>query len=223
MQTLSRRSTESSLSTSPSSPLPVFVQHETTQTQVSVLEASGFDLRILSSRAFPVGQIVKVKTLTGFPASEEEFPGVVHFVVSRLGRFEIGIVLVCHVAEELIVISTGGQRVNIRFQCKVPGDVYWTDSATKESATVLNYSRGGICLQTRHRAEPGSSFQLKWNYPVPGTYMKSASGCFSGVVRWSSGSDGSALAGCKLNGALGYLVAGVDLGLMKGFRPVFGR
>ncbi len=196
--------------------VPVYVERGRVRTQVNVLEAAGFDLRVLSTVKIPAGSEVRVITESGFPASESTFPGVVHNSRSGTLRTECGIVLSRRVPPELELMCNAGLRINLRFQCCVSGEVQWGNSEARTRATVLNYSRHGVCLRSDTVAIPGEPFRFFWDHQsVRYSRLAGGSQCVLGTVRWATGEEGLSLAGCELTRSLGYVMSGIDDRLLQ--------
>ncbi|MBL8820158.1 MAG: PilZ domain-containing protein [Planctomyces sp.] len=172
--------------------------------EAQIREASGYDIMVDFSRPLPElkpGQHLNVVFLTAIPTVEISIPGIVHWVSGETSSVAMGIMLASPVPPEFLACHPSCLRSSIRFQCKVRGEVHYTTVGTSSVASVLNYSRHGLCLQTRTLPPVGTKFRFIWNQPGQSSV--------EGLVRWVTGQGESLIAGCEIIGKSGYVLSGL--------------
>ncbi len=172
---------------------------------LSVSEAAGFDMHIVTDSALTIGQ--RVTILWG--ASDMEpgvgMPGIVHWIGSGKNANEAGIALHEPLPEDLSVKPQRGARSSIRYECRVPGVLEWSEgSEVSVAAMATNYSRAGICFQASVAPPVETPVQFAWDR----SGQKSG---LAGVVRWVISQNGGFLTGCELLTDHGYRISGVTV------------
>lgn len=182
-----------------------------------IIEATGHDVHISLKTPLELRQRVVVVFRSAIPSLDVAIPGVVHWNNSKAAPAEIGIALQEPIPDELTVRQPGCTRNNIRFACKVHGTLKWTQTAASAtpgmkapseisvSATAMNYSRDGFCVQLDKEPTIGTHVEYSWQNDR--TALK-----VHGIVRWVIGQSGGAMAGCELIDSKGYMLgSGVDV------------
>lgn len=195
----------------------VLISIDEVRFEAQIREASGYDILVDFSRPLPVlklGQRLNVVFLTAIPTVEISLPGIVHWVTAGPSSVATGIVLLSPVPPEFMACHPSCMRNSVRFQCKLPGEVHYPTIRSSSVATVLNYSRHGICMQTRTMPPVGTEFRFTWRSP--------SFNSVDGVIRWVSGQGESLIAGGEITGKFGYLLSGMTTAqLMFRETPLF--
>ncbi len=169
---------------------------------VLLMEAVGHDVRISCETRLRIGQQFVLTLKRSEAPCDVEIPGLVHWA-DKLTPGEYGVALLEPVPRECVIRQPDCQRHNLRYDCSISGQLCWqTENAVSSYATVVNYSRDGICLQVRSVPAIGSRVQF-----IFGSGGKNHA--MNGFLRWVIGQNGTFLAGCALVGCLGYELAGV--------------
>lgn len=170
---------------------------------VQVLEAIGTDLRISCPIQPGFGERTVV-TISRGTQPELAIPGIIHWLDLRTSPIEAGIALQEPLPAELEVRQPGCTRANIRFSCRTEGQLRWVaETAAEVSATAVNYSREGCCLQVRTAPEIGARAEFHWN-TLAGAH------CLKGDVRWAIGQNGGFLIGIEFPDRSGYAISGIS-------------
>lgn len=175
-----------------------------------IIESAKYDLHLSLERSIPAGEVVEFSVSTGFPVETKVFSGIVHWSLSHRVNPEIGVALSAPVPPELIVVSRGSLRNDIRYPCKVAGMLGLAEDKSLKPATAINYSRAGMCLQAGEKYEVGQQLRFEWNSWVGRT--DSASGrSITASIRWVSQVGGMSLIGCDTPEKTPWPLASVDL------------
>ncbi len=176
-----------------------------------IIESAKHDLHLSLERSIPAGETVEFSVSTGFPVETKVFTGVVHWSMSHRVNSEIGVALSAPVPPELIMVSRGSLRNDIRYPCKVAGMLGLAVEKSLKPATAINYSRSGMCLQAGERHfEVGQELRFEWSSWVGRT--ESASGrSIKASIRWISFVGGMSLIGCDTPENAPWPLASVDL------------
>lgn len=182
------------------------------QLAASVIEANGYDIHLSTEKPLTLRQRVVTVFRSEIASLDVAIPGIVHWVNSRVQPIEAAVVLQEPLPEELAVRPPGCIRNGIRFACKVYGKLSWnqTDSdalasaRVDVSATAMNYSRDGFCIQLNHAPAIGTDVSFNWQGDRGNCSLH-------GTVRWVIGQSGGAMAGCEIIDAKGYMLSGVDV------------
>lgn len=172
--------------------------------EATIREASGYDILVDFARPLPVlklGQRLNVVFLSPIPTVEISLPGIVHWVTAGTSSVATGIVLLSPVPPEFLACHPSCMRNSVRFQCKLSGEVHYPKIRSSSVATVLNYSRHGICMQTRTMPPVGTEFRFVWRSP--------SFNSVEGVIRWVSGQGETLIAGGEISDKMGYLLSGM--------------
>ena len=174
-----------------------------TRQQMSVVQAMEFDVLVAGNCRCQPGDRIAVGFLSAISGVETTIPGTVHSLEQKQKEIELGIVLEDQVPDRHVLRLPGCMRANIRYSCCIPGKLDWLQPHSKSSpATVVNYSREGICLQSAESPDVGT--ELKFSWLNDGRKMT-----ITGTARWTIGKNGSSLTGCELTNDMGYAIAGV--------------
>ncbi len=184
--------------------LPTYVCIGDIRVDAAVEEATGNDVLLSVRHRLPLGQQIEVAFQPMVPMVELTIPGVVHWIKADRDEFHAGIVLREAVPEDFQVRHPACERRDLRFPCEVFGQLEWPQQHRSVRATAINYSRSGICVQTKFKPEPGASFRFLWDNPTSHRVL--------GTVRWVLEDSGVFLAGCELNQGYGYALSGVQTG-----------
>lgn len=174
-----------------------------THQQMSVVQAIGFDVLVAGNCQWHQGDRIAVGFQSAMSGVETTMPGTVHWLEQKHQEVELGIVLDNEVPDGHVLRLPGSMRANIRYACNIPGKVDWVQPhSTSRPATVVNYSREGICLQSEESPDVGT--ELKFSWLNEGRKMM-----ITGTSRWTIGKGGSSLTGCELTNEMGYAISGV--------------
>jgi hypothetical protein len=174
-----------------------------TRQQMAVVQAIGFDALVAGNCQWRPGDRVDVGFQSASSGAETTIPGTVHWLEQKHKEIELGIVLEDQVPDRHVRRLPGCMRGNIRYSCSIPGRLEWLQPhSTSCPATIVNYSREGICLQSEETPDVGT--ELKFSWLNDGRNMN-----ITGTSRWTIDKNGSSLTGCELTNDMGYAVAGV--------------
>jgi hypothetical protein len=129
----------------------------------------------------------------------------------------MGVAFSVPVPPDLIIAADGSLRGNLRYGCKVPGQMTFEQNSEVVSATAINYSRNGMCLQTSLKCEIGQALQFLWQSPSErsGSLQKKRSVC--SVVRWVSAVGDTFLLGCETPEGCLWPLSQVNVGTNREF------
>ena len=180
-----------------------------TRQQMSVVQAMGFDVLLAGNCGCRPGDRIDVGFQSANSGVETTIPGTVHWHEQKHKDIELGIVLEDEVPNRHVLRSPGCTRANIRYSCSIPGKLDWLQPHTTSCpATVVNYSREGICLQSEESPDVGTD--LKFSWLNDGHKM-----IITGTSRWTINKNGSSLTGCELTNEMGYAISGVTTPSLK--------
>lgn len=108
----------------------------------------------------------------------------------------MGVAFSVPVPPDLIIAADGSLRSNLRYACKVAGQMTLEQISEMAPATAINYSRNGMCLQTCLRCEIGQSLQFSWQSTSGRSDFRQKRSVRS-VVRWVSAVGDTFLLGCE--------------------------
>lgn len=171
--------------------------------QMAVVQAIGFDVLVAGNCQWRPGDRLAVGFQSATSGVETTIPGTVHWLEQKHKEIELGIVLEDQVPDRHALRLPGCMRANIRYSCKIPGKLEWLQPHfTSRLATIVNYSRDGICVQSEGSPDIGT--ELKFSWLNDGRQMT-----ITGTSRWTIDRNGSSLTGCELTNDMGYAIAGV--------------
>ncbi len=174
-----------------------------TRQMMSVVQAMGFDVLVAGNCQWRPGDRITVGFLAAISGVETTLPGTVHCLEQKHKEIELGIVLEDQVPDRYVLRMPGCTRANIRYSCSIPGKLEWLQPhAMSCPATVINYSREGICLQSEESPDVGTDIKFSWLND--GRKMT-----ITGTSRWTIDKNGSSLTGCELTNDLGYAISGI--------------
>jgi len=181
---------------------------------VTIMEASGYDIRCTLTSPIHPGDIVEVAFPSVIPTVEVRISGVAHWVHRDADRWRIGLALKYPVPREFLVQNVECRRQSIRFECCIRGEIHWgTDpSPTLSSgndAIVVNYARDGICLMMSSMAQIGATFRFVWRKSGKKANLTAAEQ-IDGNVRWVGMGDQGFLVGCEIISGFGYSMSGIN-------------
>ena len=181
----------------------VFLSSGNQRVPMSVLQAVGFDVLVSGAGDWKSGQRVNVGFISSIPLMELTIPGRIHWREQKHSAVEFGIVLDDSLPEEFVVREPGCLRSALRFTSRITGTLHWLEPhSVSTSATVVNYSREGICLQSDMALKIGTEMRFAWTRDGVETSV-------TGITRWTIGQDGGSQIGCELTNDMGYAIAGV--------------
>ena len=173
--------------------------------QGSIVQAIGFDVLLCSPGEWFIGQKVVLGFLSQFSNVELAIPGRVHWREQKQSEVEMGIVLDEQIPDEFVVQESGCARKSIRYPSNIVGTLNWLEPhSVSYAASVVNYSREGICLQSEVTPQIGTELQFSW-------LRDSVAYSVTGLSRWVIGKSGGALTGCELTNSLGYAISGLSV------------
>lgn len=183
-----------------------------TRQQMSVVQAIGFDVLVAGNCLWRPGDRIAVGFQSAISGVETTIPGTVHWFEQKHKEIELGIVLEDQVPDRHVLRLPGCMRANIRYTCCIPGKLDWLQPhSTSCPATVVNYSREGICLQSKVSLDVGT--ELKFSWLNDGRQM-----IITGTSRWIIDKNDSFLVGCELTNDMGYAISGVTTPWCRGLR-----
>jgi len=176
----------------------------------NLIEAAGCDLLVRTPKAMPVGSCFQIIQMTGFPPEERHWKGVVHWASHKGSQSELGLALSTTAPPETLIASTGSFRRQLRFQTKIAAMMQISGSNKVQSVTVLNYSRGGMCLQTPQPLVVGNEIEVRWT-PSRHLVNSMAQQVVKATVRWVTPISSMSLAGCKMESGNEYPFSEIDV------------
>ncbi len=183
----------------------VFLSSGTKRVPMSVVQAVGFDVLVSGAGDWKSGQRVNVGFISSIPLMELTISGRIHWREQTHSAVEFGIVLDDSLPEEFVVREPGCLRSALRFTSRITGTLHWLEPhSVSTSATVVNYSREGICLQSDMALKIGTEMRFAWTRDGVETSV-------TGITRWTIGQDGGSQIGCELTNDMGYAIAGVTV------------
>lgn len=174
------------------------------------IEAAGCDLLVRTPKAMPVGSCFQIIQMTGFPPEERHWKGVVHWASHKGSQSELGLALSTTAPPETLIASTGSFRRQLRFQTKIAAMMQISGNNKVQSVTVLNYSRGGMCLQTPQPLVVGNEIEVRWT-PSRHLVNSMAQQVVKATVRWVTPISSMSLAGCKMESGNEYPFSEIDV------------
>lgn len=176
-----------------------------TRKQVSVLQAFGFDVLVCGVGDWYCGQQITLGFRSQMPTAELVIPGKIHWREQKQSEVELGIVLGEALPEEFVVRLPGCERASIRFSCGIAGTLNWHESHSVSCpASVVNYSREGICLRSKMTPEIGTEMRFSWTH-------NGVAHSVNGISSWVIGKGNGTLTGCELIDFHGYAISGVKI------------
>jgi hypothetical protein len=175
-----------------------------------IIEAIGFDVMLSPASELQLRQRVVVLFHSEIAAFEVAIPGVVHWLNTRQNPCEAGIAVEEPIPVELELRQPGCIRTNLRFSCRVRGQLSWAGGgqdairetdAVSINAVATNYSREGFCVQLHSEPNIGAHVLFEWQNDRTKYGLQ-------GVVRWVIGQGQGSLAGIELIDSRGYLLGG---------------
>lgn len=176
----------------------------------SLVEAAGCDLQVRTTRSMAVGTCFQIVQMTGFPPEERQWKGVVHWATHRGSQSELGLALSTPAPPETLIASTGSFRRQLRFQTKIAAMMQVSGSGKVTPVTVLNYSRGGMCLQTPQPLVIGNEVEVRWT-PSRQSASSIAQQVVKATVRWVTPIAHMSVAGCKMESGNAYPFSEIDV------------
>lgn len=164
--------------------------------EVFLIETGRFDLHIATERALSISEIVEFEIETGFPAEMKKRRGIVHWTFANRKFNEAGIALTSPVPPELVIASASSMRSSVRFPHKVNGKIVLLMDGRKVSGNTVNYSRGGMLLQTSKEYQIGDRISFEW-YTTRSPLLAQQYRSVDAVVRWKTKELNSHLIGCE--------------------------
>lgn len=173
--------------------------------QGALVQAIGFDVLLCSPGEWFIGQKVMLGFRSQFSNVELVIPGRVHWREQKQSEVEMGIVLDEQIPDEFVVQDPGCSRKSIRYPSNIVGTLNWLEPhSVSYAASVVNYSREGICLQSGVTPQIGTELQFSW-------LRDSVAYSVTGISRWVIGKSGGSLTGCELTSSLGYAISGLSV------------
>ena len=182
-----------------------YLTASTVRKQVSVLQAIGFDVLVCGVGDWHCGQKINLGFRSQLPAVELVIPGKIHWREQKQSEVELGIVLSEALPEEFVVRLPGCERASIRFPSNIHGTLNWLEPHSVSCpACIVNYSREGICLQSKMTPEIGTEMRFSWTH-------NDVAHSASGISRWVIGKSSGTLTGCELINSYGYAISGITV------------
>lgn len=178
--------------------------------QTNLIEAAGCDLIVRTPKAMAAGSCFQIIQMTGFPPEERHWKGVVHWASHKGSQSELGLALSTTAPPETLIASTGSFRRQLRFQTKIAAMMQVAGNSKVHSVTVLNYSRGGMCLQTPQPLVVGNELEVRWT-PARHLSNSMAQQIVKATVRWVTPISSMSLAGCKMESGNEYPFSEIDV------------
>ena len=170
---------------------------------VSVVQAIGFDVLVCGVGVWCCGQKVTLGFRSQMPTVELVIPGKIHWREQKQSEVELGVVLDEALPEEFVVRQPGCERASIRYSSNISGTMNWLEPHSVSCpASVVNYSREGICVQSKMTPEIGTELRFSWLH-------NHVTHSISGISRWVIGKSSGTLTGCELLNSHGYAISGV--------------
>lgn len=172
--------------------------------EARVSEASRQELLVITKKPLPAlskAQRVDVAFQRDVQGLLGAIPGVVHWVYDLPNETHTGILLSSPIPEQYQVSHPSCVRTSIRYKTKITGQLYFPDTGKSSPATVLNYSRDGLCIKVPFSPTSGVAFQFAWE----GNCSKPV----EGKIRWVTMQPEGTICGCELSEANGISLSGV--------------
>lgn len=158
--------------------------------QALVRDASPRDLLITSPMVLDAGMNVLFRMESGFPLTTTEFIGAIHWMNRATIPAEYGIALASNAPPELLLNTSASLDRELRFRCRVVGEVIVPTQADPIPALVINYSRAGCCVVTKVNVPTGTEIFFIFRHPKHLNRIRLR-------VRWSSSNNHEFLIGCQ--------------------------
>lgn len=155
-----------------------------------VRDASPRDLLITSQMVLDAGENVCFRMQSGFPLTMTEFIGAIHWTNRSGIPAEYGIALASNAPPELLLNTSASLDRELRFRCRVVGELIVPKQADPIPALVINYSRAGCCLVTKVNVPTGTEIFFIFRHPKHLNRIRLR-------VRWSSSNNHEFLIGCQ--------------------------
>jgi len=170
-----------------------------------VLQAIGFDVMVCGVGDWYCGQQITLGFRSQMPTVELAIPGKIHWREQKQSEVELGIVLGEALSEEFVVRLPGCERASIRYPSGIAGTLNWLEPHSVSCpASVVNYSREGICLQSKMTPEIGTEMRFSWTH-------NDVAHSVHGISSWVIGKSSGTLTGCELINSHGYAISGVEI------------
>lgn len=155
-----------------------------------VRDASPRDLLMTSKTALDPEHQVTFRMEAGFPLTTIMFTGVIHWINKATIPIEYGIALTGNAPPELLLNASGSISRELRYRCRVAGEVLVPAKPKPIPALVINYSRAGCCLLTDVEIRPTTEFFFIFRQPKHMHRVRLR-------VRWCSSNNHQFLVGCQ--------------------------
>ncbi|MFO0977045.1 MAG: PilZ domain-containing protein [Planctomycetaceae bacterium] len=153
-------------------------------------DASPRDLLITSQMALAAETPLLFRMEAGFPLTTIEFSGTVHWMNKATIPVEFGIALKSNAPPELLLNTSGSISRELRYRCRVPGEILIPGQSKPVSALAINYSRAGCCLMSEVELRSGTEVFFIFRNPRHLHRVRLR-------VRWSSSNNHQFLMGCQ--------------------------
>lgn len=171
--------------------------------RATVVEAVEFDIQLLVASEWSLAEIANVNFMRSTPTVESSIPGIVHWVEKRTSETLLGIVLEERTPPEYLVRFDGCRRNAIRYPSSIAGTLRWlAPHSVCSGATIVNYAREGICLESAIAPDAGNEVEFSW-------LDRDTNRTATGIVRWSMNQGDGYLTGVELTNDLGYAITGI--------------
>lgn len=155
-----------------------------------VRDASPRDLLITSQMALAIETPLLFRMESGFPLTITEFSGTVHWMNKATIPVEFGIALTSNAPPELLLSTSGSISRELRYRCRVPGEILIPGQSKPVTALAINYSRAGCCLMSETELRSGAEVFFIFRNPKHLHRVRLR-------VRWSSSNNHQFLIGCQ--------------------------
>ena len=119
-----------------------------------------------------------------------EFTGAIHWINKATIPIEYGIALAGHAPPELLLNTSGSISRELRYRCRIFGEVLIPGQARPITALAINYSRAGCCLLTDVEIRPTEEIFFIFRQPKHLHRVRFR-------VRWCSSNNHQFLVSCQ--------------------------
>jgi len=168
----------------------------------TVLEMSPRDLKLLLEDDLPPGSIVELELTSPLHEFSVAVRGVAHWRQPDDSGTLVGIFLNSALPHDVVGHYWSDLRKELRYPCAWSCGLYLPRQRRNHRATLLNYSRSGLMLQTDAAIHEQDLLHLTDALPVDAVPI------VTGVVRWRTPrTPGNCLLGCELHDEQGQRLA----------------
>jgi hypothetical protein len=168
----------------------------------SVLEMSPRDVKLVLDEDLPPGSIIELELTSSLHEFSVAIRGVAHWRHADESGAVVGVFLNSALPHDVVGHYWCDLRKELRYACEWSCGLYLPRQRRRHRATLLNYSRSGLMLETDAAVHEQDQIQLADAAPLD------APPIVTGVVRWRTPrAPGIFILGCELHDEQGQRLA----------------